>query len=99
MIRVAATYGMTVILDPIETAGWLNILKANGVAGAFAYGQYLGQRYKEFPNLIWMHTTTSSRGGIRCTTRWCKPSHEDQEYGSQPSPLGRAQFSDKRLAG
>jgi hypothetical protein len=76
MIRVAATYGMTVILDPIETAGWLNILKANGVAGAFAYGQYLGQRYKEFPNLIWMHTTTSSRGGIRCTTRWCKPSHE-----------------------
>ena len=55
MIRVAATYGMTVILDPIETTGWLNILKANGVAGAFAYGQYLGQRYKEFPNLIWMH--------------------------------------------
>ena len=52
MIRVAATYGMTVIFDPIETAGWLNILKANGVAGAFAYGQYLGQRYKEFPNLI-----------------------------------------------
>ena len=27
MIRVAATYGMTVIFDPIETAGWCNILK------------------------------------------------------------------------
>jgi hypothetical protein len=55
MIRLAATYGMTVILDPIETAGWLNTLKANGVTRAFAYGEYLGQHYKDFPNLIWMH--------------------------------------------
>jgi Protein of unknown function (DUF4038) len=55
MIRLAATHGMTVILDPIETAGWLKTLKANGVSRAFAYGQYLGQRYKDFPNLIWMH--------------------------------------------
>jgi hypothetical protein len=55
MIRVAATYGMTVILDPIETIGWLNTLRANGVAKAFAYGEYLGLRYKDFPNLIWMH--------------------------------------------
>src|SRR5258706_9384695 len=55
LIRLAAMYGIIVILDPIETIGWLNILKANGVARAFACGQYLGQRYKEFPNLIWMH--------------------------------------------
>jgi hypothetical protein len=55
MIRLAATYGMTVILDPIETVGWLNTLRANGVARAFAYGQYLGDRYKDFPNIIWMH--------------------------------------------
>jgi hypothetical protein len=55
MIRLAATYGMLVILDPIEIAGWLNILKANGVPKAFAYGQYLGNRYKNFPNIIWMH--------------------------------------------
>jgi hypothetical protein len=32
---------MTVILDPIETAGWLKISKQNGTARAFAYGQYL----------------------------------------------------------
>lgn len=55
MIRLAATYGMLVILDPIETVGWLNTLKANGVPKAFAYGQYLGNRYKDFPNIIWMH--------------------------------------------
>lgn len=55
MIRLAASYGMVVILDPIETVGWLKTLKANGAAGAFTYGQYLGNRYKDFPNIIWMH--------------------------------------------
>jgi hypothetical protein len=55
MIRLAATHGMVVILDPIETIGWLNTLKANGAARAFAYGQYLGNRYRDFPNIIWMH--------------------------------------------
>lgn len=55
MIRLAAAHGMVVILDPIETAGWLNTLMANGVARAFAYGQYLGDRYKDLPNIIWMH--------------------------------------------
>ena len=55
MIRFAATYGMTVILDPIETIGWLNTLRANGVEKAFAYGQYLGNRYRDFPNIMWLH--------------------------------------------
>lgn len=55
MIRLAATYGMLVVLDPIETVGWLNTLKANGVPKAFEFGQYLGNRYKDFPNIIWMH--------------------------------------------
>jgi hypothetical protein len=55
MIRLVATYGMTVILDPIETIGWFDTLKANGVEKAFAYGQYLGNRYRDFPNIIWMH--------------------------------------------
>jgi Protein of unknown function (DUF4038) len=28
---------------------------ANGTTKAFAYGQWLGNRYKNFPNIIWMH--------------------------------------------
>jgi hypothetical protein len=55
MVRLAATYGMMVILDPIETIGWLDTLRANGVTKAFAYGQYLGNRYRTFPNIVWMH--------------------------------------------
>ena len=46
---------MVVLLDPIETISWLDILRKNGKSKAFEYGQYLGNRYKDFPNIIWMH--------------------------------------------
>jgi hypothetical protein len=46
---------MVVLLDPIETSGWLDVLRANGVAEAFAYGQFLGSRFVSLPNLIWLH--------------------------------------------
>ena len=55
MLRIAADYGMLVLLDPIETKSWLDILRKNGTSKAFGYGQYLGNRYKDFPNIIWMH--------------------------------------------
>jgi len=55
MINIAANNGMVVLLNPIETSRWLDILRTNGTAKAFAYGQYLGNRYKGFPNIIWMH--------------------------------------------
>ena len=55
MLRIAADHGMVVLLDPIETISWLDILRKNGKSKAFEYGQYLGNRYKDFPNIIWMH--------------------------------------------
>ncbi|TYO61362.1 DUF4038 domain-containing protein [Bradyrhizobium hipponense] len=55
MIRLAEEHGMVVILDPIETIGWLSILRTNGVSNAYSYGQYLGNRYRDNPNIIWMH--------------------------------------------
>ena len=55
MINIAAANGMVVLLDPIETSSWLDILRANGTAKAFEYGQWLGDRYRKFPNIIWMH--------------------------------------------
>jgi Protein of unknown function (DUF4038) len=55
MIRLAAAHGMVVLLDPIETTSWLGVLRANGTTKAFAYGQWLGIRYKNFSNIIWMH--------------------------------------------
>jgi hypothetical protein len=54
MLQLAAKYDFVVLLDPIETGGWLDILKANGVDKARAYGQYLGRRYSRFTNIVWM---------------------------------------------
>src|SRR5262245_20754374 len=55
IINLAAANGMVVILDPIATICWLRTLRANGIDKAFVFGQYLGNRYKSFPNIIWMH--------------------------------------------
>jgi hypothetical protein len=55
MIKQAAANGMVVLLDPIETSSWLPILRGNGADKAFLYGQYLGRRYTNFPNIVWLH--------------------------------------------
>ena len=55
ILRLAADYGFVVILDPAETGGWLGTMVSNGIDKLRAYGQYLGRRYKDFPNIIWMH--------------------------------------------
>ncbi len=54
MINLAAKYGLTVFLDPVETGGWISILENNGPTTAFNYGQFLGNRYKSFPNIVWL---------------------------------------------
>jgi hypothetical protein len=55
MLKIAAAHGITIMLDVLETAGWLPTFKANGPAKAAAFGRYLGDRYKDFPNLICMY--------------------------------------------
>ena len=54
MLQLASQYGFLVLLDPAETGGWLSVLQSNGLAKARAYGQWLGTRYKSFPNLVWV---------------------------------------------
>ena len=53
MISLAEKYGILVFLDPIETGGWLQVLRDNGVSKDYAYGRYVGERYRRFPNVIW----------------------------------------------
>src|SRR6185436_16298980 len=60
MISQAAKYGLVFLLDPAETIGWLRnngssgVLLHNGTNACRAYGQFLGNRYKNFDNIIWM---------------------------------------------
>jgi len=54
IISIAAEYGINVLLDPIETGGWLRVLERNGPVSAYEYGKYVGERYKRFPNIVWL---------------------------------------------
>ena len=53
MINLAASYGLCVFLDPIENYGWEATFESSGVTKCAAFGTYLGNRYKNFPNLVW----------------------------------------------
>jgi hypothetical protein len=54
IINMAATNGIQIMLDPLDTGGLTQTALDNGVTKCRAYGQYLGNRYKNFPNLIWL---------------------------------------------
>jgi hypothetical protein len=54
MIQLAEKHGILVILDPCETIDHLSVMRQNGVAKCRAYGQFLGDRYKSFDNIVWM---------------------------------------------
>jgi hypothetical protein len=54
MLNLAAQNGIQVLLDPAETGSFLSVLLDNGTNKCRAYGQFLGDRYKNFTNIIWM---------------------------------------------
>jgi Protein of unknown function (DUF4038)/Putative collagen-binding domain of a collagenase len=55
IIGLAAKHDLAVFLDPIETGGWLDVLRSNGTARAYNYGRYLGQRYRRYQNIVWLN--------------------------------------------
>jgi hypothetical protein len=54
MLRLAAKHGLLVILDPCETIDFLQPMLRNGVDKCRAFGRYLGKRYQDFDNILWM---------------------------------------------
>jgi len=55
MLNLASKHGITVFLDPAETGSWLSVLISNGITKDKAYGQFLGNRYKAFSNIVWLN--------------------------------------------
>src|ERR1700761_6893504 len=55
IVTMAAAHNILLFIDPIETAGWLETLRNNGLKAATAYGVYLGNRYKKYPNVAWLN--------------------------------------------
>jgi chitodextrinase len=54
MIALAEKHGIVVVLDPAETGSFLSVLLQNGVTKSRDYGRYLGARYRNFDNIVWM---------------------------------------------
>jgi hypothetical protein len=55
MVSLALANNIVVFLDPIETGGWLITLENNGTGNSYNFGVYIGNRYKKFANIVWLH--------------------------------------------
>jgi hypothetical protein len=62
LLRQAAERGILVLLAPAYVGslggdhGWYGEMVANGPDKLRAYGRYLGRRYREFTNILWVHS-------------------------------------------
>ena len=71
VIRKAGEKGIQVILAPIYLGyigtdeGWINELVANGPEKALNWGRYVGKRYRDFDNIIWMIGGDRNPGNAR----------------------------------
>ena len=60
LVAEAAARGMAVLLAPAYLGydggpeGWMQEMKANGPDRLRRYGRYVGERYRGFPNVIWV---------------------------------------------
>jgi chitodextrinase len=54
MVNLAAAHGITVFLDALETAGWQSQYESNGATKDYNYGAYLGNLFKNAPNVVWL---------------------------------------------
>jgi hypothetical protein len=60
VIRKAAENGIQILLAPIYLGykgtdeGWVEETLANGPAKCLEYGRYVGRRYKDFENIVWL---------------------------------------------
>lgn len=54
IIQAAALLGITVFCDTLDCDSYLQLFEANSTAQVTAYASYLANRYKSFPNIVWM---------------------------------------------
>ena len=54
LIQHAAKHHLLVFINPMDTIPWLPTLHNNGMKVAYAYGQFLGNRYKGYQNVAWL---------------------------------------------
>lgn len=75
VIRKAGEYGMQVLISPmytgydskkLETDGWYAaVLNDNTAEDCRWYGEWIGNRYRDFPNLVWVIGNDREPGELR----------------------------------
>ena len=70
IIRLAAKANLVVFLDPSETAGWLTVLRNNGIAKSRAYGRFSDERTGTSEISCGLTETISRLGTSARTTQW-----------------------------
>jgi hypothetical protein len=53
VVLMAATNGLILMIDPLDTGGLLACARTNGPAKCLAYGQMLGNYFGNFTNVVW----------------------------------------------
>jgi hypothetical protein len=103
IINIAAKHGIVLLLTPAETSGWLDTLRHNGPAKAYMYGEYLGRRYRTFPNIIWMHgndfqtwTNPEDDGVVLAVARGIHSTDPDHLHTIELNYLNSASLEDAR---
>ncbi len=60
VIKYAASKGITIFAFPAYVgyrhnySGWANVMIANGASKLTTYGEWIGKRYRDFPNIVWV---------------------------------------------
>jgi Protein of unknown function (DUF4038)/Putative collagen-binding domain of a collagenase len=53
IVQQAAENGLQCLFTPLDQGGWTQTSLVNGTSGCQQYGQFLGKRYRNSPNIIW----------------------------------------------
>jgi hypothetical protein len=53
IVQQAAANGLQCVFTPLDQGGWTQTSLVNGTTSCQQYGQFLGNRYKNYPNIIW----------------------------------------------
>ena len=53
IVQQAAANGLQCVFTPLDQGGWTQTSLVNGTSRCRLYGQFLGNRYRNYPNIIW----------------------------------------------
>ena len=53
IVQQAAANGLQCVFTPLDQGGWTQTSLVNGTNRCQQYGEFLGNRYKNYPNIIW----------------------------------------------